>query len=119
MTLESLIESIRRQPGAVRFDEVIATIDASYRYRPTRFTNGDIDNAEGHNEGSCKVFAFAHLNGLTPDETLNCFGEHFRAVLGDPDGDSHPNIRQFMRTGWEGIQYFGTPLIPLTGGGRR
>ena len=27
---------------------------------------------------------------------------YYRDVLATPDGDDHPNIRNFMKSGWEG-----------------
>lgn len=57
------------------------------------------------NEGSCKVFSFGKLASLSPEETLACFGEHYRSVVADPAGDSHGNIRAFMKTGWEGVLF--------------
>jgi hypothetical protein len=99
----------------VAFTDTLALIGELYRYVPTAFTNGLGDDAlhspAGINEGSCKVFAFATLNGLSPEETLACFGEHYQAVLTDPAGTGHPNIRLFMRDGFAGIRFEGTPLV--------
>ena len=69
-------------------------------------------NTAGKNEGSCKIFAFALLHQLDKQQTLNLFGDYYRVdVLGNPDGDSHQNIRSFMRYGWQGIRFMGTALI--------
>jgi len=106
---------LRLKSEVVAFAETLALIGELYHYSPTAFTNGLGDGAlhspAGTNEGSCKVFAFAQLNGLTADETLACFGEHYQAVLADPAGTGHPNIRLFMRDGFAGIQFAGTPLV--------
>jgi hypothetical protein len=35
----------------------------------------------------------------TSEATLSCFGAYYQEdVLGDPDGTSHQNIRNFMKT---------------------
>jgi len=109
----------RQQAGVVPFNEVIALIGDLYDYTPTAFGNGAgddrLDSPAGSNEGSCKVFAFGRLNGLSVGQTLACFGEHYRAVLADPEGKGHPNIRLFMRHGWAGIRFDAEPLKPKAG----
>lgn len=104
----------RQQAGVVPFAEVIALIAELYDYTPTAFSNGvgedRLDSPAGTNEGSCKVFAFGKLNGLSVEQTLACFGEHYQAVLEDPAGAGHPNIRLFMRHGWAGIVFAGEAL---------
>lgn len=117
MTPQSLIHQLTHHPDAVEFSEVLAVIAAHYIYAPTRFTNGlgadPVVNAAGTNEGSCRVFAFAKLNGLSPQQTLACFGRFYREeVLGDPAGSGHANIRRFMRDGWAGIVFDGVALVP-------
>lgn len=94
----------------VRFQDVIEAIDENYHYTPTSFTNGIGDeqvlNEAGTNEGSCKIFAFARLHNLGKEQTLNCFGDYYRIdVLQSPQGESHANIRTFMRYGWAGIVF--------------
>lgn len=77
------------------------------------FVNGETSSDAGANEGSCKVFAFGKIVGLSPEDTLACFGEHYRGVLADPDGESHGNIRAFMASGWGGVDFpDGLPLSP-------
>lgn len=116
MSVSQLIEHIRQHPEDVQFDEVMAVIAQHYDYIPTAFRNGDADNAAGQNEGSCRLFAFARLNGLSPAETLACFGDYYRKdVLGHPDGTDHANIRNFMVHGWQGIAFDGEALRPKTG----
>jgi hypothetical protein len=42
---------------------------------------------------------------------LSCFGAYYQEdVLGDPDGTNHQNIRNFMKTGWDGIAFYGEAL---------
>ena len=96
--------------GEAKFADVIAHIDAQYDHTPTAFKNGQQANAATENQGSAKVFSFAKLNNLNPEETLNLFAEHYAAVLATPEATDHQNIRQFMINGWAGIQFEGTAL---------
>ena len=108
MTLE---EKIQHSPASITFSEVIAHIDAHYDFAPTRFTNGTAVNEAGQNNGSCKIFSFAKLHGLTQDQTLALFGDYYRVdVLGNPEGTDHQNIRNFIQSGWEGILFEGEAL---------
>jgi hypothetical protein len=110
MTLAAFIDKIYRNE-AVSFNETIAAITDNYHYDPTEFTNAELVNLAGTNEGSCKIFAFAKLNKLNPQQTLNLFGDYYRHdVLSDPEGAGHQNIRNFMRFGWEGIRFNDSPL---------
>lgn len=116
MTVESLLEQLNNSPDTVSFEQVISTIDNHYHYRPTGFCNGvegdQVVNDAGTNEGSCKIFSFAKLQGLNPAQTLSCFGKHYReAVLGNPDGNDHQNIRTFMRHRWDGIKFYAEALL--------
>lgn len=89
----------------------MAVIADCYDYTPTTFTNGDAKNVAGTNEGSCKLFAFAQLNSLTEAQTLHAFGDYYRVdVLKNPEGSDHANIRNFIKTGWQGINFEGTAL---------
>ncbi len=114
MLIETLLEKIRHGPEQLVFSDVIALINAHYHYVPTRFSNGvgadALVNEAGSNQGSCKVFAFAQIHQLSVQETLVCFGEHYRSVLADPAGSGHANIRRFMRDGWQGIVFTQCPL---------
>ena len=89
--LDEFIARIKSSPEDTEFQDVINIIDKHYHYTPTRFTNGPEDNgvinAAGENEGSCKIFSFAKINGLTVEQTLNCFGQYYSDdVLKDPEG---------------------------------
>ncbi len=113
MNITTLINKIKTSPLEISFDEVITVIEASYNYQATSFTNGDLINEAGSNVGSCKIFAFAQLNQLGSTETLACFGDYYRKdVLGNPTGSDHANIRNFMQSGWNGIQFDQQPLRP-------
>lgn len=111
MTPEILVEKLSGEPLSVEFSEVMRVINAFYDYEPTAFTNGELKNAAGSNEGSCKIFAFATLNGLTEAQTLACFGTYYRDdVLAHPEGTDHGNIRNFIKHGWGGIKFQGEAL---------
>ena len=115
MTVEQLIQQLKDNPESVEFEQVMEAIAAGYDYSPTRFVNGlgeeKAVNEAGTNEGSCKIFAFAKLNGLNEQETLACFGRYYREdVLQYPDGSDHANIRNFMKHGWAGIAFEGEAL---------
>lgn len=106
MTLENYITQLKQNPETIAFTETIAIIEENYTFTPTAFQNGNQRNAAGENSGSCKLFAFAQLQNLTPEETLACFGGYyFDDVLKNPEGNDHQNIRNFMKTGWNGIQF--------------
>lgn len=111
MSLNTLLQQLQTAPETVEFAEVIAVIGDHYHYTPTRFTNGNAVSEAGTNEGSCKIFAFARLQGLTEAQALACFGKFYRDdVLKHPQGTDHANIRNFMQTGWAGVQFAGQPL---------
>ena len=111
MTLDQFLEQLKSDPTTISFDDTQAVIDQEYVFTPTQFENGAADNAAGENSGSCKLFAFAVLQNLSEDETLACFGDFYQKdVLGNPDGEDHQNIRQFMAEGWAGISFEEEPL---------
>lgn len=92
------------------FAETLAFIAQHYDYQPSAFRNGSVENAAGQNEGSCKTLGLALLEGLSLEETLRAFGEHYRAVLATPDGDDHGNIRALQISGLNGVQFDRQPL---------
>lgn len=111
MDLNTFLNKIKTPTEAIEFNETISVIDANYEFTPTMFKNGNTINEAGKNSGSCKLFAFAKLQNLTPIQTLNCFGAYYRNdVLQNPDGTDHQNIRNFIQYGWEGIEFEGSPL---------
>ena len=111
MSINSFLDRVRQTPKNIVFADTITVIENNYDFTPTAFQNGTQHNAAGENSGSCKLFSFAKLQGLSKDETLACFGPiYFDEVLNDPDGISHQNIRNFMKTGWDGIKFEGEAL---------
>jgi len=105
MSIQEFKSKLKEKPNTIVFTETMQTIDANYNFTPTAFSNGNIKNKSGENSGSCKLFAFAKLQKLTKKETLTCFGEHYQSVINDPTGSSHQNIRNFMKTGFEGLSF--------------
>ncbi|MCB4807120.1 HopJ type III effector protein [Tamlana sp. 62-3] len=106
MKIETFKTKLKNNPEAIDFSETMETIEANYNFTPTAFINGDLQNEEGQNSGSCKLFAFAKAQELTKAETLACFGKYyFDEVLNDPTGTGHQNIRNFMKTGFEGLVF--------------
>lgn len=97
--------------GPADFTEVMKVIDENYHFTPVAFRNGNTNNAENTNNGSCKIFAFAKLHKLSAQSTLNAFGDYYMVdVLQNPDNDDHQNIRNFIEFGWDGIEFSGEAL---------
>ena len=96
--------------GSAKFADVLAFIEARYQHTPTAFQNGGQFNAATENQGSAKVFSFAKLEGLSQQDTLNLFAEHYASVLATPEASDHQNIRQFMQNGWDGVKFEGEAL---------
>jgi hypothetical protein len=108
----ALLTKLSDQNTRIEFTDVMQVITEQYLYTPSRFTNGDVTNEAGTNEGSCKLFSFAKMHNLTEQQTLDCFGIYYRDdVLNHPDGDDHGNIRNFIKTGWSGITFDSDSLV--------
>ena len=113
MNLISFIKQLQENPKTITFQDTIQVIEETYDFNPTAFKNGSHYNNIGENNGSCKIFAFAKLQNLSEEATLACFGAYyFEEVLNNPDGNDHQNIRNFMQTGLNGIQFEGEALAP-------
>ena len=111
MTLNEFLDKLKSSPKQIDFSETITVIDSNYLFTPTAFTNGLLENAEDQNLGSCKLFAFAVDQDFTKAQTLACFGTYyFEDVLINPDGTGHQNIRNFIKTGFEGLHFETFPL---------
>lgn len=91
--------------GEHAFADTLAFIEEGYDYQPQAFTNGDVANAAGQNEGSCKTLSLALLEGLSDEEALLAFGEHYRSVQATPDGSDHGNIRALIANGLAGVKF--------------
>lgn len=111
MELNAFLKQLETQPESIEFEQTMAVIDENYTFSPTEFTNGETRNEAGQNNGSCKIFAFGKLNDLDVASTLACFGRfYFSDVLGNPDGNDHANIRNFIQSGWDGVHFEGAAL---------
>ena len=102
----------RLQQDDYAFSETLAFVAVHYDYQPSAFRNGDVENAAGQNEGSCKTLGLALLEGFSNDEALRAFGEHYRSVLATPQGSDHGNIRALMVHGLDGVKLEQQPLKP-------
>ena len=113
MKLHDYLTLLNNEPEKLEFADTIDTIDSLYDFNPVAFRNGEIENAAGENNGSCKLFAFAQLQGFDEQQTLHCFGAYYRDdVLKHPDRDDHQNIRNFIKSDWPGIIFSGSALTP-------
>lgn len=112
MNRKTFLSKLNNEPNQVSFADTIATIEQNYSFTPTTFTNGETKNEADTNNGSCKIFAFGLLNNLNEAQTLACFGDYYRKdVLENPEGDDHQNIRNFMKSGWAGINFESEALV--------
>ncbi len=113
MDISTFLQRLNSAPESIAFNDTIAVIESLYDFTPTSFRNGDLLNEAGKNSGSCKIFSFAQMHQLTPQQTLHCFGDYYRKdVLENPSGGDHQNIRNFMQAGWAGIRFDGHALAP-------
>lgn len=111
MQITAFLEKLNTQTDTITFADTMAVIDANYDFTPTAFSNGNTENAADTNNGSCKIFAFGLLNNLDEAQTLACFGDYYRKdVLENPEGSDHQNIRNFIKSGWSGIEFSGEAL---------
>ena len=111
MSLDAFLSKVKTEPKTLEFSELMAVIEAHYDFTPTAFRNGTVQNGAAQNQGSCKLFAFAKLHGLSEAQALACFGTYYREdVLQNPEGEDHQNIRNFIVNGWGGIAFEGEAL---------
>lgn len=104
--IENFKIKLQQTPKNIEFTETMELIESLYEFTPSAFKNGTLENEEGQNQGSCKVFSFALKQELTKEETLACFGQYyFKDVLQNPTGEDHQNIRNFMKTGFNGLSF--------------
>jgi hypothetical protein len=50
------------------------------------------------------------LEGLSDEEALLAFGEHYRSVVATPEGSDHGNIRALIGYGLAGVKFTRQPL---------
>ena len=96
------------------FDHVIDVINANFDFTETSFAvfPGAPVNDKNQNQKACRVLAFAKDQGIDGEKetVLELFAEHYDAVLADPDGDGHQNIRLIMRHGAASVDFANPPL---------
>lgn len=113
MNISDYIQLVKSSPETLEFNKLMDVIESHYDFVPTAFKNGELMNQADENQGSCKLFSFAQLNGLDKEQTLACFGAFYRDdVLKNPGADNHQNIRNFMEFGWDGIEFESEALKP-------
>ena len=113
MTISEFKNKLQNEASIIDFKETIKLIESNYNFTPSAFKNGELENHSTENQGSCKVFSFAIQEELSKEETLACFGQYYVEVVNDPNGTGHQNIRNFMRTGFEGLSFENETLIKL------
>jgi len=91
--------------GEVTFEEFTEMVNEFFETQLLEFKNGDLLNKQGENEGSAMVLSYSALSNFDKETTLKLWGQYYREVLADPKGDSHQNIRNFMKYGWEGVPF--------------
>jgi len=112
MTVEDFKNKLKSTPETLNFSDTISVIEENYDFTPSAFKNGDLENKEDQNLGSCKVFSFALKQQFSKEETLACFAQYyFIDVLENPNGTDHKNIRNFMNTGFEGLVFESETLV--------
>ena len=105
MTIQQFKTKLKENPTTIIFAETLQVIEDHYHFTPTGSTKGNLKNNAGENTGSYNIFAFAKHQKLTEKTTLFCFGAHYQSVLKDKKGSSHQSIRNFMKTGFEGLSF--------------
>lgn len=90
----------------------------SFRAIPFQVDGGP-ENLAGENTGALTILWYATSKHLKVSDTLTLFGEHFEAVVQDPDGTSHPNIRALMKHDREAyigsmVVFSGQLVVPRT-----
>lgn len=108
MTVDDFIR--RLGDDKLMFADTLAFIEQHYSYQPSAFGIGPVSNAKDQNQGSCKVLGMALDLGLNDTQALQCFAEHYRAVLDDPNGSAHANIRALMQHGLRSVHFQQAPL---------
>jgi hypothetical protein len=98
-------EKIKNGGEVANFAETMKLIDEHYTYFEVPFAVGDVRSAANENTGSAKVFSFGLMTRMDEKSTLKLFGEHYKAVLANPSGTDHANIRSFMKNGFPGVEF--------------
>lgn len=108
MSRNTLIEILKCTSHC--FADTLSFIEKHYHYQASGFDNGPVRNDVGDNQGSCKVLAMALDLGLSDSQALQCFAEHYQAVLTHPNGSDHANIRALREHGLAAVRFDTPPL---------
>lgn len=104
--LDAFLKLVKTDAKSIDFEQTMAAIEDGYDYTPVAFSCGAVESTAEQNQGSAKIFSFAKLQKMNKDNTLQLFGRFYRDdVLSNPSGDDHGNIRNFMKTGWDGVKF--------------
>ena len=104
--LDAFLTTIKKDPKSIEFEVTMAAIEEGFDYSAVAFKCGDLESTAEQNQGSAKIFSFAKIQKLKKETTLELFGRFYRDdVLGNADGDDHGNIRNFMKSGWDGVSF--------------
>jgi hypothetical protein len=95
MSIENFIKQLKEEPEKISFPQTMAMVDENYEFFPVAFSNAELYNKAGENNGSCKIFYFGQLHQLSKQQTLNCFGEYYQEVLRNPEGEGHREHQKF------------------------
>ena len=99
-------KTLKSDPTSIEFEQTMAAIEDGYDYAAVAFSCGEVESTAEQNQGSAKIFSFAKLEKLDQKTTLELFGRYYRSdVLKNADGTDHGNIRNFMKTGWDGVSF--------------
>jgi hypothetical protein len=129
---------------SLMFEEFIALCDEQYEYGLIEFKNGEVINKPGENDGTAKVLSYAALAGFDKDMTLKVsrmvilwqfvrretifssyilpgtialiqlWGQYYRDVIATPDGNDHPNIRNFLKVSRCPLEFRDRRVLSLT-----
>lgn len=92
------------------FSDTLDFISTWYEVAPSAFRNGNVHNDVDSNQGSGQILALAQLLGLTSEQTLLCFGEHYRHVQATPDANTHLNLREIIMQPERTVEFEHFPL---------
>lgn len=94
-----------------RFADTLAFIEQWYHYQPSAFSFDGLASTLEQNQGSCKIFALAQLLNLSQQQTLQCFGEHYRN-LNSATAPLHANLNKLAKQPLSNLEFSQFPLIP-------
>ena len=104
--LDEFMKTVKKDPKSIEFEQTMAAIEDGFDYSAVAFKCGELESSAEQNQGSAKIFSFAKIQKLNKDSTLELFGRFYRDdVLKNPDGDDHGNIRNFIKSGWDGVSF--------------